>query len=106
MTLQTGILRRAVAGSAVAAALISGFGVATAFACTGAECEKTDPATPNAEAAGPPTMNADQVLMMIDQDYDTGAGGGQISGLIHSVLKLRAQGFKPSKGNTDAIVKA
>jgi hypothetical protein len=106
MTLQTGILRRAVAGGAVTAVLISGFGVATAFACTGADCEKNDPATPNAEPAAPPPMTADQVLMIIDQDYDTGAGGGQLSGLIHSVLKLRAQGFKPSKGNTDAIVKA
>jgi hypothetical protein len=111
MTLQTGILRRAVAGSAVAAALISCFGVTTAFAepgdsCTGAECPKNDPATPNAQPATPPPMTADQVLTIIDQDYDTGAGGGQLSGLIHSVLKLRAQGFKPSNANKDAIVKA
>ncbi|WP_232425766.1 hypothetical protein [Mycobacterium sp. JS623] len=51
-------------------------------------------------------MTADQVLAIIDQDYDTGAGGGQLSTLIHDVLKLRAQGFMPSNANKDAIVKA
>jgi hypothetical protein len=111
MTLQTSNLRRAVVGSAMAVSLLGGFGVATAFAdpvesCTGAECAKNDPATPNAQTPAAPAMTADQVLAIIDQDYDTGAGGGQLSGLIHDVLKLRALGFKPSKANTDAIVKA
>ena len=111
MTLQTSNLRRAVVGSVMAATLLGGFGMATAFAepgdsCTGAECAKNDPpAAPNAQTGTPP-MTADQVLMIIDQDYDTGAGGGQLSTLIHDVLKLRAQGFKPSNANKDAIVKA
>jgi hypothetical protein len=111
MTLQTSNLRRAVVGGAMAASLLTGFGVATASAepgdsCTGAECAKNDPATPNAQTGTPPAMTADQVLAIIDQDYDTGAGGGQLSTLIHDVLKLRAQGFKPSNANKDAIVKA
>ena len=111
MTLQTSNLRRAVVGSVMAATLLGGFGAATAFAepgdsCTGAECVKNDPATPNAQPAAAPPMTADQVLAIIDQDYDTGAGGGQLSTLIHDVLKLRALGFKPSNANKDAIVKA
>jgi hypothetical protein len=111
MTLQTSNLRRAVVGSAIAAILLSGSGAATAFAepgdsCTGAECAKNDPVTPNAQTGTPPAMTADQVLAIIDQDYDTGAGGGQLSTLIHDVLKLRALGYKPSNANKDAIVKA
>ena len=111
MTLQTSNLRRAVVSSAMAATLLTGFGAATALAepgdsCTGAECAKNDPATPNAQTGPAPAMTADQVLAIIDQDYDTGAGGGQLSTLIHDVLKLRALGFKPSNANKDAIVKA
>ena len=41
----------------------------------------------------PPDMTADQALAIIDADYDTGAGGGQLSNLIHQVMKLRSQGF-------------
>ena len=39
------------------------------------------------------------VLDDLAAQYDTGSGGGQISQLIHSVIKLRAQGYGPSKGN-------
>jgi hypothetical protein len=111
MTLQTTNLRRAVVGSAMAATLLTGFGTATAFAepgdsCTGAECAKNDPADTVASSDAPRPMTADEVLLIIDRDYDTGAGGGQLSTLIKDVLRLRAQGFKPSNGNKDAIVKA
>jgi hypothetical protein len=111
MTLQTSNLRRAIAGGAMAASLLTGFGVATAFAdpgdsCTGAECAKTDPAGANAPSDTPPAMTADEALAIIDKDYDMGAGGGQLSTLIKDVMRLRAQGFKPSNGNKDAIVKA
>jgi hypothetical protein len=111
MTLQTSNLWRAVAGGAMAASLLTGFGVATAFAepgesCTGEECAKTDPTGADAQAALPTTMTADEVLMIIDRDYDIGAGGGQLSTLIKDVMRLRAQGFKPSNGNKEAIVKA
>ena len=39
-------------------------------------------------------MTADQALSIIATDYDTGAGGGQLSNLVHQVMKLRSQGFK------------
>ena len=47
---------------------------------------------------GPGLAHAD-VLDDLDHQYDIGSSGGQISQLIHSVLKLRSQGFGPSKGN-------
>ena len=62
----------AVASGAVATGLLLGMGVGTAHA---------------------------DVLDDIDAEYDTGAGGGQISNLIHSAMKLRSLGFVPSKGN-------
>jgi hypothetical protein len=101
MTLQTGNLRRAVKGavaiSALAAGVMAGFGPPTASA---------DPADPSAQTDTPPVMTADQALAIIDKDYDTGEGGGQLSTLIHDVLTLRAQGFKPSNANKEAITKA
>jgi hypothetical protein len=115
MTLQTSNLRRVVKGvvasGAMAAGLLTGFGAATAFAepvesCTGEECHETDPVDPAAQGAAPPVMTADQALAIIAQDYDTGEGGGQLSTLIHDVLKLRALGFKPSNANKEAITKA
>ena len=54
---------------------------------------------------GSGTANAD-VLDDIAAQYDTGAGGGQISQLIHTALKLRALGYVPSKGNIDDLVAA
>jgi len=39
------------------------------------------------------------VLDDLAGQYDTGSSGGQVSKLIHSVIKLRAQGYGPSKGN-------
>ena len=46
------------------------------------------------------------MLAIIYRDYDIGAGGGQLSTLIHSVMQMRSQGFMPSKANKDAIVAA
>jgi hypothetical protein len=54
---------------------------------------------------GSGTANAD-VLDDIAAQYDTGAGGGQVSQLVHTALKLRALGFVPSKGNMDDLVAA
>jgi hypothetical protein len=86
MTSQTGrntgwrrAVTGAVASSALAAGLMIGFGSGTA--------------------------NAD-VLDDIALQYDTGAGGGQVSQLVHTALKLRALGFVPSKGNMDDLVAA
>jgi hypothetical protein len=80
MTLQTGNLRRAVtaalASSAMAVGLLMGIGSVTA--------------------------NAD-VLDDVGGKYMEGAGGGQISNFVKEALTLRAQGFKPSKGNLQAL---
>lgn len=62
-----------------------------------------DPAAPD---AGHMAVTPDQLLMTLSQEYDTGAGGGQVSKLVHSVLKLRAQGFKPSRANNEALASA
>ena len=105
MTSQTGknrlgwrrVVTGAMAGSAVLAGVMAGFGAPSAMA---------DPADPTTQTDTPPVMTADEALAIIDRDYDTGAGGGQLSTLIHDVLKLRAQGFKPSNANREAITTA
>ncbi|MDT7795737.1 MAG: hypothetical protein QOD59_5178 [Mycobacterium sp.] len=80
MTLQTGNLRRtvtaALASGAMAVGLLMGIGSVTA--------------------------NAD-VLDDVGGKYMEGAGGGQISNFVKEALTLRAQGFKPSKGNLEAL---
>ena len=105
MTSQTGknrhcwrrIVTGGLAGSAVVAGLLAGFAAPTALA---------DPADPTTQTDTPPVMTADEALAIIARDYDMGAGGGQLSPLIHDVLKLRDQGFKPSNANKQAITKA
>jgi hypothetical protein len=89
----------AVTGCALAFGLVMGFGPATALA---------EPASPTTEAEAPPTpaMTAEQALSIIQTEYDTGAGGGQLSNLVHDVMTMRAQGFKPSKANVAAITEA
>jgi hypothetical protein len=127
MTSQTGKARaewrRAVVGGVLAVGLMSGFGVSTALAqpdsgssdsasgtrapgenCTGDDCKK--PVAGEAQAAdgeSQPTMTADQALMIIHNEYNLGDGGGQLSVLIDDVMKMRAQGFKPSNANKLAI---
>ena len=51
-------------------------------------------------------MTGDEALAIIQQDYDLGAGGGQLSTLIHEVLVLRNLGFRPSNANKVAIQEA
>src|SRR4051812_11946767 len=105
MTLQTGknrhcwrrIVAGGLAGSAVVAGLLSGVATPAALA---------DPADPTTPSDTPSVMTADEALAIIDRDYDTGSGGGQLSTLIHDVLKLRDLGFKPSNANKEAITKA
>ena len=102
MTLQTGNLRRAVtaalASSAMAVGLLMGIGASTALA------DPADPTPPQPEIS--PDMSADEALAIIAKDYDMGAGGGQLSTLIHQALQLRSQGFKASNANREAIAKA
>jgi hypothetical protein len=104
MTSQTSMTwgwRRAVTGALAGGALAAGvmFGVGGPVA----SAEPVDPNATSTDAPAPPPMTADQALAIIDSEYDTGSGGGQLSNLIHEVLKLRAQGYMPSKGNREAI---
>ncbi len=102
MTSQNGRHRlvAALAGSVVAGALFAGIGAPTALAAPG------DDATTDTEAPAAPTMTGEQALAIIQQDYDLGAGGGQLSNFVHEVLVLRNLGFRPSKANQTAIVEA
>lgn len=96
--------RRVVTGSVTGGALVFGLLVGA-----GAPTAVADPAEPTAQADAPPAappMTADEALSIIAKDYDTGEGGGQISTLIHDILKLRQQGFKPSNANREAITEA
>lgn len=101
MTSQNGWRRLAgaLAGGAIAGALIVGFGTPTAMSAPGDDTTETEtPATP--------TMTGDEALAIIQQNYDMGAGGGQLSNLVHEVLVLRNLGFKPSNANKVAIQEA
>jgi hypothetical protein len=89
------------ATGALAAGVSAGFAAPTAFA---APSDTTAVASGDSDA--PPPITPDQALAMVSAEYDTGAGGGQVSNLIHSIMKLRAQGFQPSNGNGAAIVEA
>lgn len=94
----------AVAGSALTAGLLVGVGAPSALADPAADADTT--AAPAADAPPAPEMTVDEAIMMIDKEYDTGAGGGQISTLIHSILQLRSQGYRPSNANREAILAA
>lgn len=88
----------AVAGGVLAAGLVMGSAPALA-----------DPATPSTEASAsdaPVQMTADEALAIIASDYDLGAGGGQISTLIHKIMSLRSQGYYASESNRKAIAAA
>lgn len=86
-----------VAGGALAVGLLVGAGAPSAFAV---------PSTKEPAAPVQPEMTAEEALAIVANDYDTGAGGGQLSQLIHEVLVLRSQGFRPSNANRADIVKA
>ena len=101
MTSQNGWRRvaGALAGGAIAGALIVGVGTPTALAVPADDSTDT-------EAPAQPTMTGEQALAIIQQDYDLGAGGGQLSNFVHEVLVLRNLGFRPSRANQAAIVEA
>lgn len=46
---------------------------------------------------------AGDVLDQLSEEYAVGAGGGQVSNLLKTTLKLRAMGFRPSKANLQEI---
>jgi hypothetical protein len=88
------------AGSAIAGSLIVGVGAPTALAVP------ADDGSTDTEAPAEPTMTGDQALVLLQEQYDTGAGGGQVANFVHEVLVLRNLGFRPSKSNQEAIVAA
>ncbi|WP_231976853.1 hypothetical protein [Mycobacterium sp. E740] len=88
----------------MAATLLTGLAVPNATAqptdpksCTGEDCK---------QEVDQVTMTADQALAIIQNEYAQGDGGGQLSQLIDDVMKLRAQGFRPSNANKLAIQNA
>lgn len=83
------------AGAAVAGVLGSAVAAPAAWA---------QPAEPTTENRAP--ISPDQVLMMISQEYQTGAGGGQVSKLIEQVVTLRKRGVRPSRASTQALAAA
>ena len=98
------IVPNGVTGEAARAAA-AGPGPADPAAAGPVAADPANPAVPGAATEAPP-QTADEVLAIIYRDYDTGSGGGQLSKLIHSVMQMRSQGFKPSQANRDAIVAA
>ncbi len=93
MTSQNGWRRLvgALAGGAIAGALLAGIGAPTAIAAPGDD-------TTDTEAPATPTMTGEQALAIIQQDYDLGAGGGQLSNFVHEVLVLRNLGLQAVEG--------
>jgi hypothetical protein len=65
-------------------------------------------AAASADAATAAAAGATQgdVLDQLAEEYAVGAGGGQLSNLLKTALKLRAMGFKPSKKYLDEIQEA
>ncbi|MUL85937.1 MULTISPECIES: hypothetical protein [unclassified Mycolicibacterium] len=98
--------RRVVTGSVAGGALVMGLLVGAGAPLAVADPVQPAQPTPAADAAAAPQMTADEALAIIAKDYDTGAGGGQISQLIHEILAMRSQGYKPSNANREALTKA
>jgi hypothetical protein len=59
-----------------------------------------------ASAATAAAAQPGDVLDQLAEDYAVGAGGGQLSNLLKTALKLRAMGFRPSKPYLDEITEA
>jgi hypothetical protein len=87
--------------------LMTGLAVSAVVAGVGAPTALADPADPTpTQPEISPDMSADDALAIIARDYDMGAGGGQLSNLIHQALQLRSLGFKASNANRQAIAAA
>ena len=89
--------RRTTATALAGAALIGGLAAGLT-----APAALADPAAAPSTTDAPP-VSPDQILLMINQQYNTGSGGGQVSKLIDQVMTLRMQGFRPSRANTEAL---
>ncbi|MBX7454310.1 hypothetical protein GR927_40570 [Mycolicibacterium sp. 3033] len=93
---------RRAAGTALAGAVLVG-GLAAGLS---APVAAADPAAAPSTGDAPPPVSPDRILMMINEQYNTGSGGGQVSKLIDQVMTLRMQGFRPSRANTTALADA
>lgn len=93
--------RRATAIAVAGAALVGGLGAGLS-----APSALADPVAAPATDTQKPPVSPDQILMMINQQYNTGSGGGQVSNLIDQVMTLRMQGIKPSRANIAALAEA
>lgn len=83
--------------------------LASGFAAPAALAQPSDSSTQSQETATqerPKRVSGDQVLMAISQEYETGAGGGQVSKLIDQVMTLRKRGVRVSNSNAQALVAA
>lgn len=98
--------RRLAATVAVAAATLAGALSAPAALAQPAQPGQPTPTAPSAESDAPRRVNADQVLMKISQEYQTGSSGGQVSKLIDQAMTLRMRGFRPSMANAQALAAA
>lgn len=88
--------RRWTAGALVGAAAAAGLSVAPVASA--------EPANSSQEQPAPQRISPDQVLMMISDQYQSGAGGGQVSKLIEQVMTLRKRGVRPSAANSQALL--
>ncbi|BBX16590.1 hypothetical protein CRI77_23985 [Mycolicibacterium duvalii] len=101
--------RRAAAVAVAAAALAGALSVPTAAAQPAQPTQPAQPGQPTAPSGqqdAPVRVNPDRLLMTISQEYQTGAGGGQVSKLIDQAMTLRMQGFRPSMANAQALAAA
>ena len=62
-------------------------------------------ASADAEAVAAGASQGD-VLDQLAEEYAVGSGGGQLSNLLKTALKMRSMGFKPSKPYLDEIKEA
>ncbi len=88
---------------AVATAMVFGMAGTAHADPTVAPTPTPTAAAPATAAAASPASAAGDVLDQLAEQYNVGAGGGQLSNLLRTSLKLRAMGFKPSKANLEAI---
>ena len=63
--------------------------------------------TAGSATAGTATAAAGtDVLEQLADEYAVGSGGGQLSNLLKTALKLKAMGFRPSKANLEELSQA
>ena len=66
----------------------------------------TSPTPTPVGAAAPASTASGDILDQLAEEYAVGSGGGQLSNLLKTSLKLRAMGFKPSKANLEELQQA